>query len=155
HLPLFLGVAVLHEHIDVGNEVEGDALRELLGLDVLQRVDRFGLAVEFVHRILAGAGHRLVGGDDYALDGGVVVQGLERDNKLRSRAVRVGDDVLGAEAGDRVGVDLGHDQGNVGVVAPGRGIVDHNGALRADLWRPLPGHRTAGRHQADVDAGEI
>ena len=31
HLPLFLGVAVFHEHIDVRDDVEGDLLGELLG----------------------------------------------------------------------------------------------------------------------------
>ena len=35
------------------------------------------------------------------------------------------------EAGDRVGVDLGHDQRNVGVHAPGGGIVDHHRARAA------------------------
>ena len=33
HLPLFLGVAVLHEDVDMGDDVEGDLLGELLGLD--------------------------------------------------------------------------------------------------------------------------
>ena len=94
HLPLFLGVAVLHEHVDVGDHVEGDALGELLGLDVLQRVDRLGLAIELVQPILAGAGHRLIGRDDDALDGRLVVQRLQRDDELRGRAVRIGDDVL-------------------------------------------------------------
>jgi hypothetical protein len=31
HLPLFLGGAVLHEDVDMRNDVEGDALGELLG----------------------------------------------------------------------------------------------------------------------------
>jgi hypothetical protein len=30
HLPLFLGVAVLHEHVDLRDDVEGDALGEFL-----------------------------------------------------------------------------------------------------------------------------
>jgi hypothetical protein len=32
HLPLFLREAVLHEDVDMRDEVEGDALGELLGL---------------------------------------------------------------------------------------------------------------------------
>jgi hypothetical protein len=83
--------------------------------------------------VLARAGDRLVGGDDDALDGGAVVQRLQRDDKLRRRAIGIGDDVLLAEALDRVGIDLGHDQRHLGIVAPGRGIVDDDAALRGDL----------------------
>ena len=36
HLPLFLGGAVIHEDVDLGNDVEGDLLGELL----LSRSDR-------------------------------------------------------------------------------------------------------------------
>ena len=57
-------------------------------LDVLQRVERLGLAVELVHAVLAGAGDRLVGRDDHALDRGVVVQGLQGHDELRGRAIR-------------------------------------------------------------------
>jgi hypothetical protein len=60
-----------------------------------------------------------------------------------------------AEAHDRVGVDLRHDQGNVAVVAPGRGIIDHDRPGGGDLRRPFLGHGASGRHQADVDAGKI
>ena len=155
HLPLFLREAVLHEDVDVGDEVEGDALRKLLLLDLLQRVERLGLAVELVHAVLAGAGDRLVGRDDDALDGGVVMQGLEGDDELRGRAVRVGDDALLLDVAHGLGVHLRDHEGHVGVVAPGGGVVDHDRALRGDAGRPFLGDLAAGGHEAEVHVGEI
>jgi hypothetical protein len=83
------------------------------------------------------------------------VQRLERDDELRGRTVRIGDDAAPAEALDGVGIDLGHDQRNVGIIAPARRVVDHHRAGRGDLGRPLLGHGRARRHQANVGAGKI
>ncbi len=110
---------------------------------------------EFVHRFLAGAGDRLIGRHDDALDRRAVMQGLKGDDELRGRAIRVGDDVALAEARDSVGVHFRHDERHVGIVAPLGGVIDHHAALRADLRRPFLRHRSAGRHQADVGVGEI
>ena len=85
----------------------------------------------------------------------LVVQRLQRDDELRGRAIGIGDDVLLAVALGGVGVDLRHDQRHVGVHAPGRGIVDDDAALRADLRRPFLRHRAARRHQADVGRREV
>ncbi len=155
HLPLFLGVAVLHEDIDVRDQVEGDPLRKLLHLGLVHGEDRLGLREQLVHRVLAGARDRLIGRHHHARDLGLVVQRLERHHELRGRAVRIGDDALLAEARDGVGIDLGHDQRNVGVVAPVRGIIDHDGAGGGDPGRPFLRHGRARRHQADIDVGEI
>ena len=111
--------------------------------DLVQREDRLGLREQLVHRLLAGARDRLIGRDHDARDLGLVVQRLERDHELRGRAVRIGDDALLAEARDRVGVDLGHDQRNVGVVAPARGVIDHDRAGGRDLRRPFLRHRAS------------
>ena len=152
HLPFLLRVAVLHEDVDVRNAVEGDLLGELLGLDLpAGHVLALGLRPQLVHGVLAGAGDGLIGRDDDALDGRRVVQRLQRHDHLRGRAVRVGDDVLLGVAGHRVGVHLRHDQRHVQVVAPGRGVIDHDAALGADLGRPLLGDGRAGRHQAEVE----
>jgi hypothetical protein len=53
------------------------------------------------------------------------------------------------------GIDLGHDERHVQVVAPGRGIIDHDAALRRDPRRPFLRDRAAGRHQANIRAGEV
>ena len=137
------------------DQVEGDPLGELLVLHLVG--DEYGarLREQFVHAFLAGAGDRLVGRDDETLDRGMIVQRLQRNNELGRGAVRIGDDVLLREALDSVGIDLGYDQRNVAVVAPGRRIVDHDTALGGDLRRPFLRYRAAGRHQADVAVGEV
>lgn len=65
------------------DDVEGDALRELLVLHRIRDEDGAGLVEEFVHAILAGAGNGLVGGDDNALDLGEIMQRLQRYDELR------------------------------------------------------------------------
>jgi hypothetical protein len=52
HLPLLPRVAVLHEGVDVRNEVEGDALGKLLRHDLAELKDRLGLGEQFVHGVL-------------------------------------------------------------------------------------------------------
>ena len=89
-------------------------LGNFFALDSLEREHRLGLREQFVHCLLAGAGHRLIGRDHDALDPGLVMQRLQRHHELRGRAVRIGDDALLAEARDRVGIHLRHDQRHVG-----------------------------------------
>ena len=99
-----------------------------LGLVRIADEDVARLLEQLVHARLAGAGHRLVGRDDDALDLRRVVERLQRHDQLRGRAIRVGDDVLLAIAGDRFGVHLGHDQRHVRVHPVERAIVDHRAA---------------------------
>jgi hypothetical protein len=56
---------------------------------------------------------------------------------------------------NRVGVYFRHDQRHIGVVAPGRGVVDDDAALRADLGRPFLADCPAGRHQAEIGIRKI
>ena len=60
-----------------------------------------------------------------------VVQRLQRHQHLHRRAVRVGDDVVLAVAGDRVRIHLGDHQRNVVLVAELRGVVDDDAARLA------------------------
>ncbi len=117
----------------MGNDVEGDALGELLALERIGDEDGAGLVEQLVHAVLAGTGDRLVGRHHDALDGGAVMQRLQRDDELGGRAVRIGDDVLLGIAHDGIRIDFRNDQRNFRIVAPGRGIVDHDAALCADL----------------------
>ena len=100
-----------------------------------------GLSFELMNALLAGPRDRLIGGDDHAAHSGGIVQWLERDHHLDRRAVGVGDDP--AVLGDIVGVDLRHDQGNVGVHAEGARVVDDDRAGGCGDRAPLP--RNAGR----------
>ena len=114
-----------------------------------------GLLEQFVHRRLPGAGNRLVGRDDDALDLRCVVQRLQRNHQLRGRAVGVGDDVLLSVAGDRLRVHLRHDQRHVRVHPVKRAIVDHRAAGRRRLRRVDFGDRRARCEQRHVPAGEV
>lgn len=48
NLPLFLGITVFHEDIDMRNDVEGDTLGELLGFDRIGHEDGAGLLEQLV-----------------------------------------------------------------------------------------------------------
>jgi hypothetical protein len=76
-----------------GMTLKAMRLVNFLLLDRIGDEDGAGLVEQLVHAVLAGAGNGLVGRDDDALDGGEVVQRLQRDDELRGRAIRVGDDV--------------------------------------------------------------
>src|SRR5712671_7610954 len=80
---------------------------------------------------------------------------LERNDQLRGRTVRVGDDAALAETHNGVGIDFGYDQRDVRVIAPERRIIDDDGAGGCDLWAPFLGDGRTSRHQADVDVGKI
>ena len=110
---------------------------------------------QLVHTFLARAGHGLIGGDDNARDLRGIMQGLQRHDHLRSRAVRVRDDVLLRIAVDRFGVHFGHDQRNVRVHAIERAVVDDDAASRSRLGRVDLGRFGTGGKQRDVPSGEV
>ena len=87
------------------------------------------------------------------------MQRLQRHDKLRGGAIGVGDDVLAVVtrhvAVEHRGVHFGHDQRHIGVVAPEARVIDHDGAGRADALAPFLGDGRAGRHQGEIDAGEV
>ena len=76
----------------------------------------------------AGATGRLVGADRQADEARLAVERRQGRHGHHGRAVGVGHDALG-QVGQQVGVDLGDHQGDLGVHAPGRGVVDHDRAL--------------------------
>ena len=135
HLPLLLGSTVLHEGVDMRNDVERDLLGESLPLDRRIHVDRAGLIEQLVHRLAAGAGDGLVGGDDDAPDARNVMQRLQRHHHLHGGAIRIGDDVAPGIAGQGLRVYLGHDERHIRVHAELRGVVDDDGARRRRLGR--------------------
>ena len=61
---------------------------------------------------------------------------------------------LGIER-QRFGVGLGHDEGHVGVEAPGRRVVDDDGAGRGQARGELARHRGGSAAQGEVDAREV
>ena len=128
HLPLFLGRPVVEEAVDMRNHIERDLLGKLACLGTVADEDVARLLEQLVHAFFACARYRLISRNDDALDLGIVMQRLERDDQLRGRAVRIGDDIALHIAGDRLRVHLWHDQRHIGVHAIERRIVDHRAA---------------------------
>ena len=155
HLGFLIGIAVVAEGADEGDDVEGDLFGEEFRPGVAEAVDGLGLVPQLIHARLAGTRDRLIGRDHGPGDLRRVMQGLEGHDQLGGRAVGVGDDVLPRRQLDGVGVHLRHDQGHVRVHAEGRGVVDDDGAGLADLLGPGARGVAAGAHQHQVDGGEI
>ena len=151
-LPLLLRVAVLEEDVDLGEGVEGDRVRVDAGLLGGPRDVGPDLGLELGDRLAAGAGDRLVGVDDDALEADGVAEGHERRHELHRAAVRVGDDPLvGLEV---VRVDLADDERDARLHPPGARVVDDGAAAGGRLRRQLARDRAAGREEGDVDALE-
>ena len=112
-----------------GAAIEGQARDVLLeaGLNLAGQLGDAGAA---------RSGNSLVGGYEEALDAASSIdEGLEDGHGGHGRAVGVCNDALGTVV-DVVGVDLGDDQRNLGVLTPGRGVIDD--------------HRTGGRELGGI-----
>ena len=153
HLPLFLGVRVVHEDVDMRNDVERDLVRKRLDGKVLAVQVLARLLVKLVHRLEARTTCGLVGAHDDALDATrEIVERLERDDHLDGRAIGIGDDArMPLEV---LRVDLGDDQRHVIVDAKRARVVDHDTSrIHHGLAIFLGGVASAGK-QRDVDALE-
>ena len=155
HLPFFLGRTIVHEDIDMRNDVEGDLLREFHRLDLIAHENGAALLEQFVHSRLPRAGHRLVRRNDHPLDRRRIVQRLQRHDQLRGRAVRIGDDVTLFVVVDRFGIDLGHDQRNVRIHPVQRAVVDHDAAGGGGLGRIVFRRAATGCEEGDVPARPV
>ncbi len=134
-----------------GRQLDGGAVVGEQRSTVAHRGD---LAGELVDAGEPAAGDRLVRAGHQPDQAGLVVQRLEHRHRGHRGAVRVGDDALAGLAYG-VRVDLAHDEGDVGVHPPGRGVVHHDGAGRGeDRGQPLR-RRAAGREQGDVQAARV
>ena len=126
--------AVVAELLDVGGE-----RRDLRG--------------ELVDALLAGAARGLVARRHHRPQIERVVQRLERQHRDHRRAVGVRDDpVVGVE---RLGVDLGDDERDRGVLAKGARVVDDDRAGIDEALRPLARARRAGGEERDVEALDV
>ncbi len=114
--------------------------------------DGLDLAVHLAHAGLARARDRLIRADDDPPNSCGVVQRLQRDDHLDRGAVGVGDDPF--VACDLVGVDLGDDEGYVGVHPPGARVIDDDGARLGRDRAPLLGDRGRRARKDDVDSLE-
>jgi len=137
------------------DHVERNALCELLSGDRISNKNCTRLLEQFVHAFLASARNGLVSRNNNTLDFGCIVQRLQSNNELCGRAIRVGNDVLLAEAFNRIRIHFRNNKRHIGIIAPCRRIIDNNATLRTDLWRPFLGNIATGGHEADVGIREI
>ncbi len=143
HLPFFLGEAGIEEDVDMRDDVEGDLLGEFLDLDRIGDEHRARLAEQFVHRVLAGAGHRLIGRDDDALDLRCIVQRLQRHDELRGRAIGIGDDAFLDAASSASAFTSGTISGTSRSMRQALELSITIAPCGRDLGRPILGDRAA------------
>ena len=106
--------------------------------------DGIDLRGQRLHAGQTGARHRLVGGHVELIQASGIVEDLQHWHGSHGGAVRVRDDALRGVLGC-LGVDLGNDEGNLWVLAVGRGIIHHGRAGRGEYRGPLLRGGAAGR----------
>ncbi len=152
HFHFLLGVAIGEEGIDVGKDVKGDLVGIDFAGDGLASHDLADLAFEFLDGLGAGAGDGLVAGGENAGAVEGLVEGVKGHEGDGRGAVGVGDDAV--VLGDVGGVDLGDDEGDVGVHAEGAGVIDDDATGLGGEGCELAGDAAAGAKEGDIDAGE-
>ena len=152
HLPLFFGVAVVEENVDLRNRVEGQLARMFRDDDLFAGGERGVLRVQLGRGRAARAGGGLVGVGDHAHDAALAHQRRERERQRHGAAVGRGDDP--AVLAQVFGIDLGHHQRHIGLLAEGGRVVEGDRAAlaggRAELFRRGGG----GGDEGDVRAVE-
>ncbi|MNW54727.1 hypothetical protein D3C74_323420 [compost metagenome] len=159
-------LAVVDDRPGERHHVERDVARELVRRGERDRAAR----VHQTREVLLGPGDRLVAQlgrtgqprardrlvrrHDQALETGLVRERLEDRHRGHRGAVRVRDDAL-ARLVDRFRVDLGHDERDVRVHAPRRGVVDHDDARCGIALGLRLGRRAARGEQGDVEARDV
>ena len=154
HLHLFLGVAVVLEHVNLRDEVEGELVGELVDRHFFAGQHLAVLLIKLVHGGLTCAARCLVRADVDALDVAELLKSFERYNHHDGGAVGVGDDAARSYEGV-LSVAFGHNKGYIFVHAEGRRIVNHHSAVAGDVFCVLLGNACAGRGEGDVYAFEI
>ena len=175
-----LGVAVFYgDAVAVGGEAgvegvdaaAGESAKKLdnffleLFFFVLDEGDDVAEDVEGGDAGVACAGDGLEGGDEEAFDAEAGLERGEGEDEADGAAVGVGDDVaaglvfffavpgLVVDEGEVVGVDLGHDEGDVGGHAEGGGVGDDGASGGGEAWFEVAGD--VGVEGGEDDSGEF
>ena len=126
-----------------------------LDFDVLMIEQCAGLFGEFVDRLLAGAGHRLISRHVDARDSNRILDRLERNQHLHGRTIRIGNDAAILVLRNGVRIHLRHDQRDIAVIAEVRSIVDYHATGCSGQRRVLFRHAATCRKQTDLCLGKI
>ena len=152
HLHLLGGVALEGLAADLGNDIVGDLILEHLGLVAFALPQGLHLVHQLNRPACTCTGGCLVAACHNALDRAVLVQGVDGHQGHDGGAVGVCDDalvLLGV-----LGIDLGDDQGYIGVQPEGAGVVhEYRPRLYDGRCKPL-GNVVFRRTQDNVHALE-
>ena len=129
HLHFFLGVVIVQEDVDLGNQVISDLimLRKAGRREDLRFV-RFafgkcsGFVIELIDPFFAGAGNSLVRADHDAFDTGQIVNRFQRHQHDDGGAIRIGDDAFVFCNVFRV--DFRDNQRHLRIHTEGGGVID-------------------------------
>ena len=113
HFPFFFGRAILHEHVNMRDDVESDLLGEIFTLQLIIDEDGARLREQLIHRRITGARHRLIGRNHHALDRRDIMQGLQGHHKLCRGAIRIGNNIALLVAVNIVRIDFRHNERHV------------------------------------------
>ena len=154
HLHLLLGVAVLLESVDLGNDIGGN----LVGIHVALRHrfvvgERVDLLFQLGKALGSAAGYCLVTGSNdarYAAKGSM--HRVQCHQGHDGGTVRIGNDAVVLFC--VVGVHLGNNQRDSFIEAESRGVVDNDGACGNGVRSKLRGNAPTGAEERDIDAFE-
>ena len=128
HLHLFLGIVVAVGGVNKRDHIQRDLCGKGLDHRLLSLGQRGHLLFQFPEARLSGAGHRLIGAGDHALDRGELVDAGHGHQRDDGAAVRVCDDPLVLQG--VLAVDFRNNQRHVRIQPEGRAVVDiHRSAL--------------------------
>ena len=136
HLHLLLGVAVIKEIINMGNDILVN--RIVVEGGILSPFAPIPLSHHLVDSWSPGTGDGLISRDDDPLDGVLLVEGSQRKEHLNRGAIGVGDDIIIFR--QDIGIDLRNDQFLGRVHPPAGGIVNDTASDSSELRCPLLGN---------------
>src|SRR4030042_293752 len=124
--PLFLRIAIIPEHIDLGEHVESDLMRENMRHTALAFENQLDLSIEFIHSSRARFRHRLICINDNTLDGIDSVERIQSYYKLNSSAIRAGNQTM--MIFQVLGIDFGYHQRNTLIHSEDAAAIDSSGS---------------------------
>ena len=126
--------------------------------ELLNTVDHgAGLVRQLLDTGQTAAGYGLIGRNHQANQLRLVVQRLQHRHRSHGGAVRVGDNALGQLYAAHIAVEvhLADHQRNIGILAPGRGVVDHYRTGGSEPRCLHPRHGGTGGKQCDIQTTRV
>ena len=122
HFHFLAGVALELFTANLGNQVEGNLVREHLGLIAFALQQRLHFAHQLHRAACAGTGNSLIGGGSHGADGADGIEGIDGCDGDNGGAVGVRDDAVMVL--HILGVDFGNHQGYIFIQPEGGGVVN-------------------------------